>query len=321
MKAIVQDRYGAPDVLELRELEPPELGEDDLLLRVRAAGVDPGVWHLTTGLPYMVRLANGVRAPNEHTRGLDVAGTVEAVGQNVTVFKPGDDVFGTCAGSFAEYARARERRLAAKPTNLSFEQCAAVGASGYTALQALRDKGELQEGERLLVIGAGGGVGTFAVQIGKALGATVTGVCSTGKVELVRGLGADRVIDYTEEEFHGGEHYDVIVETAGRRPLLQLRRALAPGGRLVLIAGNPDGRFVAGLDRQLRAAALSPFVSQKLRPMLASADQDDLETLRGMMAEGKLTPVIDRTYPLAEAVEALRYVHAGHAAGKVVLTI
>ena len=317
----MHDRYGAPDVLEVRELEPPELGDDDLLLRVRAAGVDPSVWHFTTGLPYLVRLGNGVRAPREHVRGLDVAGTVEAVGANVTALRPGDDVFGSAAGSYAEYARARERRLAAKPPHLSFEQCAAVPTSGYTALQALRDKGELREGERLLVIGAGGGVGSLAVQIGKALCATVTGVCSTGKVELVRGLGADRVVDYTDEEFDGGERYDVILETAGRRPLLRLRHALAPGGRLVLIAGNPDGRLVAGLDRHLRAAALSPFVSQKLRPMLASADQDDLEVLRGLMADGKLTPVIDRTYPLADAAEAVRYIHAGHAAGKVVLTV
>jgi NADPH:quinone reductase-like Zn-dependent oxidoreductase len=323
MKAIVQDAYGSPDVLELREIEKPTVGDDDVLVRVHAAGLDQGVWHVTAGLPYLVRIAGiGLRAPKNPVPGSDAAGRVEAIGANVTGFQPGDEVFGTCRGSFAEYACGRADRLAPKPANLTFEQAAAVPVSGCTALQGVRDRGKVGPGQRVLIIGAGGGVGTFAVQLAKAFGAEVTGVCSTAKVELVRSIGADRVIDYTREDFADGpERYDVILDIAGNRSLSHLRRALAPEGTLVIVGGEGGGRWFGGIDRQLRALVLSPFVRQKLGTWVATVRGEDLEALRELIEAGKVTPVVDRTYPLGEVPEAIRYLRAGQARGKVVIAV
>jgi NADPH:quinone reductase-like Zn-dependent oxidoreductase len=323
MKAIVQDEYGSADVLRLADINRPALGDDDVLLRVEAAGVDPGVWHLMTGLPYMIRLGYGLRKPKVPVRGRDVAGRVEAVGANVTRFRPGDEVFGICEGSFAEYAIARPDKLVPKAANITFEQAAAVPISGLTALQALRDKGEVQPGHKALIIGAAGGVGSFAVQIAKSYGAHVTGVCSTSKLNLVRSIGADDVIDYTRQDVtDGARHFDVIVDTAGIRALTRLRRALTPKGILVLVGGEGGGRWLGGFDRQiLRAPVLSAFVSQKLRALISTEGQDDLLALRELIEAGKVTPVIDRTYPLREAPEAIRYLAEGHPRGKVVVTV
>ncbi len=324
MKAIVQDTYGSPDVLELRDIDKPVVGDDDVLVRVHAAGVDPGVWHLMTGLPYLVRIMGyGLRKPRTPVRGMAVAGRVEAVGRNVTQFRPGDDVFGTCDGSFAEYACAREDKVAPKPAKLSLEQAAAVPISGVTALQGVRDTGKVQPGQKVLVIGAAGGVGTFAVQLAKAFGAEVTGVCSTTKLDLVRSIGADDVIDYTRDDFaDGARHYDLILDTAGRRSLSHLRRALAPQGTLVIVGGEGGGRWLGGFGRQiLRAPMLSLFVSQTLRPLVPKERQEDLQVLRELIEAGNVTPIIDRTYPLSEAPEAIRYLERGHARGKVVITV
>ncbi|MEV6211559.1 NAD(P)-dependent alcohol dehydrogenase [Kitasatospora sp. NPDC051914] len=322
MKAVVQDRYGEADVLELREVDRPAVGDGDVLVRVHAAGVDPGVWHLMAGLPYPVRLATGLRTPRIPVRGLDVAGRVEEAGRNVTRFRPGDEVFGTCDGAFAEYARARADRLVPKPGALTFEQAAALPVSGCTALQALRDTGRLRAGQQVLVIGAAGGVGSYAVQLAKAMGAEVTGVCSTGKTEVVRSLGADHVLDYTQEEItDGGLRYDLVLDTAGNRPLKLLRQVLTPRGTLVIVGGEAGGRWLQGLDRQLRALALSAFVGQRLRTLVAQSGPEDLEFLCEAVEDGRLTPLIDRSYPLAEAAAAVRHVHTGHACGKVVLTV
>jgi NADPH:quinone reductase-like Zn-dependent oxidoreductase len=324
MKAIVQEKYGSTDVLELKDIDKPVVGDDDLLLRVHAAGVDPGVWHLMTGLPYLVRIMGfGLRKPRVRIRGRDVAGHVEAVGKNVTQFHPGDEVFGTCEGSFAEYVCAQADRLAPKPANLTAEQAAAVPISGLTALQGLRDKGKVQPGRRVLIIGAAGGVGTFAVQIAKAFGAEVTGVCSTAKVDLVRSIGADHVIDYTREDLVDGvQHYDLILDTAGNRSLSQLRRALARRGTLVIVGGEGGGRWLGGFDRQiLRAPVLSLFVSQTLSPFIAKEKSEDLVVLKELIEAGKVTPIIGRTYPLSEVPEAIRYLEGGHTRGKVVITV
>jgi NADPH:quinone reductase-like Zn-dependent oxidoreductase len=324
MKAIVQDTYGSPDVLQLRDIDKPVAGEDDLLVRVHAAGVDPGVWHLMTGLPYLVRIMGfGLRKPKVRVRGRDVAGRVEAVGTNVTQFQPGDEVFGICEGSFAEYVCARPDKLAPKPANLTFEQAAAVPISALTALQALRDRGKVQPGQEVLIIGAAGGVGTFAVQIAKTFGADVTGVCSTTKVELVRSIGADHVIDYTREDFAAGvKLYDLILDTAGNRSLSHLRRALAPRGTLVIVGGEGGGRWLGGFDRQiLRAPTLSPFVSQTLRPFISKERREDLVVLNELIEGGKVTPIIDKNYSLSAAPEAIRYLAKGHAQGKVVITV
>jgi NADPH:quinone reductase-like Zn-dependent oxidoreductase len=323
MKAIVQDRYGTADVLELRDITKPVVGDDDVLVEIEAAGVDPGVWHLMTGLPYLVRVMGyGLRQPKNGVRGRDVSGRVEAVGKNVTGFQPGDEVFGTCEGSFAEYAIAREDKLALKPANLSFEQAAVVPISGMTALQAVRDKGHVKPGDQVLIIGAGGGVGSFAVQMAKALGAEVTGVCSTAKVDLVRSLGADHVIDYTREDLvEGDRRYDLIIDNAGNRSLAQLRRALAAEGTLVIVGGEGGGNWVGPADRLLPAFLLSPFVGQKLGMLTSVERQQDLVTLGEMLESGVITPVIDRSYPLVEAPDAIRYVGEGHARGKVVVNI
>ena len=324
MKAIVQDTYGGAEVLALREIEKPAIGDDQVFVAVEAAGVDQGVWHLMSGLPYMVRLMGfGLRAPKLPVRGTEVAGRVEAVGAAATRFRPGDEVFGVCEGSFAEYASAREDRLAAKPSNLSFEQAAAVPVSGGTALHSLRDRGDLEAGQRALIIGAGGGVGTFAVQLAKAFGAHVTGVCSGSKAELVRSIGADETIDYTREDFADGRRqFDLIVDTAGRRSLLHLRRALTPRGTLVIVGGEGGGRWTGGFGRQiLRAPLLSLFVGQRLRPVTYEERAEDLEALRERIEAGEVTPVVGRTFRLAEAAEAIRFMHERGAGGKVVLSV
>jgi len=324
MKAIVQDQYGsAPeDVLRLAEIDRPRIGDDEILVRVRAASVDRGTWHMMAGLPYPVRIVAGARTPKAINPGRSVAGTVESVGKNVTGFDPGDEVYGTCDGSFAEYASARAGRLALKPANLSFEQAAAVPVSALTALQAVRDHAKVQAGQKVLIIGASGGVGTFAVQIAKAFGAEVTGVCSTAKTDLVRAIGADHVIDYTRDDFAGGpRRYDVILDIGGNRRLSHLRRALTPRGRLVIVGGENGGRWLGGTDRQLRALLLSPLVSQKLGTFIASENAEDLEVLRVLIESGKLAPAIDRTYPLSETPAAISYVFQGRARGKVVITI
>jgi NADPH:quinone reductase-like Zn-dependent oxidoreductase len=322
MQAIIQDRYGSADTLGLGRVDLPAPRENEVLVRVHAAGVDPGVWHLMTGLPYPIRLGYGLRRPKTRVRGRDVAGCVEAVGAKVTRFQPGDELFGTCEGSFAEYACVREDRAARKPANLSFEQAAAVPISGQTALQVLRDAGKVRAGQRVLVIGAAGGVGSFAVQLAKSFGAEVTGVCSTTKVELVRSIGADEVIDYTRDDFAAtGRRWDLILDTAGNRPLAQLRRALTARGTLVIIGGEGGGRWLGGLDRGLRAVLLSPFVAQRLRVPISREHARDLEVLGDLIEAGKLTPVLDRTYPLPEAPDAIRYLEQGHPRGKVVVTV
>jgi NADPH:quinone reductase-like Zn-dependent oxidoreductase len=323
MKAMVQDKYGSADVLELRDVEKPQPGDDELLIRVHAAGLDPGVWHLMTGLPYMVRVMGfGLRKPKIRIRGVDVAGTVEAAGRNVTELKQGDQVYGTCDGSFAEYACANAERFAPKPVNISFEQAAAVPVSGMTALNGLRDAGKLQPGQRVLVIGAAGGVGTYAVQLAKAFGGVVTGVCSTSKAELVRDIGADEIIDYTREEFtEGTRQFDLILDTAGRRPLSQLRRALTPQGTLVIVGGEGGDRWLGGFQRQIFAPVRSLFTEQKLLGLISKERQQDLLTLKDLIEAGKLTPVIYRTFLLSEAPQAIRYLEQGHARGKVVLTV
>jgi NADPH:quinone reductase-like Zn-dependent oxidoreductase len=323
MKAIVQDEYGSADVLELRDVEDPVVSEDHVLIRVHAAGCGPDVWHLMTGLPLMARPMIGLLRPKLPTPGWDVAGTVERVGASVSEFRPGHEVMGTVHGSFAELAVGRQDTLVPKPAGISFEQAAAVPISGTTALQALRNVGGLRPGQRVLVIGAAGGVGTFTVQIAKALGASVTGVCSTEKVDLVRSLGADDVVDYTVEDFaDGAREWDLIVDNAGRRPLSHLRRALTKHGTLVIVGGDGGGRVTGGFFRGvLRGPILSLFVGQKLRGINAKVRKADLERLAEMIDAGQLTPVVGRTFALAEAADALREIETGHAGGKVVVRV
>jgi NADPH:quinone reductase-like Zn-dependent oxidoreductase len=323
MKAIVQEKYRSPDGLELKEIDKPVVGDDDVLVRVHAAGVDQGVWHLVTGLPYLLRIVGfGLRRPKTRVPGLDVAGRVEAVGRNVIRFQPGDEVFGTCAGSYAEYACARQDKFAPKPANVTFEQAAAVPTSAFAALQGLRAGAQIQAGQRVLVIGAGGGVGSFAVQLAKEFGANVTGVCSTKKTDLVRSIGADDVIDYTREDFADSpRRYDLILDTAGGRSLSHLRRALSPRGCLVIVGSEAGGRWVQGIDRALRAALLSPFVRQNLRMLVSTEQAEDLQLLGKLIEAGKLTPIVDRTYSLSEVPKAIQYMRAGHACGKVVITV
>ena len=320
MKAVVQDRYGPPEVLELREVERPAVGDGDVLVRVHAASVNPQDWHLMRASPFIVRASGtGLRTPKKPIRGTDVAGQVEAVGRNVARLRPGDEVLGWCEGAFAEYACADESHFVPKPAGLSFESAATVALAGCTALQGLRDTGDLQPGQEVLIVGAGGGVGTYAVQIAKELGARVTGVCSTSKLELVRSLGADHVIDYTLEDFTRGERrYDLIFQLAGTASPSACRRALTPNGTLVLSSG--EGRF-AGIDRVVRALVTSPFVRQQLRVFLTKETNEDLVTLAALVEAGKVTPVIDRTYPLSEVPAAIAYVEEGHARGKVVITL
>ena len=323
MKAIVRDTYGSADVLELRDIDIPEFADDEALVRVHAAGVGRDVWHVMAGLPYPIRLAGyGLRAPKNPVIGSDVAGIVETVGKDVSTFQHGDEVFGIGKGSYAEYVCAREDKLAPKPENLTFEQAAVVAIMGSTALQALRDHGKMRPGQKVLIIGASGGVGTYAVQIAKAFGAHVTGVCSTTKVDMVRSIGADQVIDYTREDFaEGDQRYDLILDIGGNSSLSRLRRALASRGTLVIVGGEGGGRWLGGTDRQIRALMLSPFVSQKLGTFVNKENHEDLMVLGELIESGKVNPIIDRTYPLSEVPQAIRYLEEGHARGKVVISV
>jgi NADPH:quinone reductase-like Zn-dependent oxidoreductase len=322
MRAIVQRRYGtAPKaVLKLERIAAPAVAANEVLVRVRAAGVDRGTWHLMAGQPYLMRLLGfGLRGPKNPVPGLDVAGTVVAAGADVTRFRAGDEVFGIARGSFAEYAAARADKLAHKPARLSFEQAAAVAVSGLAALAGLH-AGRLHAGQKVLIIGASGGVGSYAVQLAKAFGAQVTGVSSTGKADLVRSLGADQVIDYTRDDYADGRHrYDLILDIGGNSRLARLRRALAPTGTLVIAGG--EGAKWTGLGRQLRALMLSPLTRQRLTTYVSRHRQTDLETLRQLTETGQVTPIIGQTYTLADVPQAIRDLHAGHARGKIAITI
>jgi NADPH:quinone reductase-like Zn-dependent oxidoreductase len=319
VKAIVQDRYGEVDALQLRDVSEPQAKDDEVLVRVRAAGLDPGVWHLMTGRPYLVRIiAFGLR---HDVRGMDMAGVVESVGTEVRDFKPRDEVFGTCHGSFAELATARASTIAHKPANLSFEQAAVVPVSACTALQGLRDQGRIEAGQNVLIIGAAGGVGSFAVQIAKAFGAQVTGLCSTRNTDLVRTIGADSVIDYTKEDFAAAPgRFDLILDTAGRRPLSVLRRALTPHGTIVIVGGEGGGRWIGGFDRGFRGQLLGPLVHQRIRQLTANVNQADLLVLADLIEAGKLNPVITSIYPLGQVPDAIRLWEKGHARGKIAIT-
>ncbi|HWD42867.1 MAG TPA: NAD(P)-dependent alcohol dehydrogenase [Actinomycetota bacterium] len=322
MQAITYHRYGAPEVLQLEEVEQPVPGDGEVLVRVHAASVNPRDWHFLRGLPYVLRPL-ALRVPTDGGLGSDVAGRVEAAGRGVTRFRPGDEVYGYVQrGAFAEFASVPERVLGPKPANLSFEQAAAVPLAAMTALQGLRDHGRVRAGERVLVVGASGGVGTFVVQLAKLLGAEVTGVCSTRNLELVRSLGADHVVDYTREDFAGnGRRYDLILQLAGTRTPADCRRALTPTGRLLLSSGEGPGRWIGPLGRMARAVVLSPFVSQRLGAFEAKPSGADLRALAELIEAGKVVPVIDRTYPLVETPAALGYLETGHARGKVVITV
>ena len=323
MRAVVQEAYGAEaaDVLRLEEIDRPTIGDDDVLVRVHAAGVHIGDWHVMAGLPYLLRVVGfGLRAPKVRVRGMDVAGTVEAVGKNATQLQVGDEVFGTCNGSFAEYAATPSDTLALKPANLTFEQAAAMPTSAVAALQALRDAGRVTSGQRVLLVGASGGVGLFALQIAKAFGAEVTAVCSTAKVDLVRSLGADQVIDYTRDDFtQGAQRYDLILDMGGNRSLSQLKRALGPGGTLVPVGSEQGNRWVGGRG-WIQAMLLSGLV-RDLRPLASAPNQADLQTLKELAEAGKVTPIIDKTYPLSQVPDAIGYLRAGRARGKVVITV
>ena len=321
MRAIVQDGYGSAGVLHLARIARPAIGDNDVLLRVHAAGLDRGRWHLMTGQPYLLRLVAGFRGPRNPVQGLDVAGTVVAAGQKVTRFSVGDEVFGFGQGTFAEYAAAREDKLARKPANATFEQAAVVPVSGVTALLALTGPGRVQAGQNVLITGASGGVGSYAVQLAKAFGAEVTGVCSTAKTGLVRSLGAAHVIDYTRDDFADGAHrYDLIIDIAGNPSLSRLRRALTPAGTAVLTGGEDGGRWT-GMDRQVRALALSPFLRQRLTMLTPRQRPADLDRLTALIMAGTITPSIGATYPLDRVPEAMRHLEAGDARGKIAITI
>jgi NADPH:quinone reductase-like Zn-dependent oxidoreductase len=321
MRAIAFYRYGRPDVLELRDVDMPVIEDDQVLVRVQASSVNPVEWYGVTG-PYFARIGQGLRRPKSASVGGDLAGRVEAVGRDVQDLQPGDEVFGTSGGSWAEYAAARGARLAPKPANLSFEEAAAVPVAGITALQALRDKGEIQPGQKVLINGASGGVGTFAVQIAKAFGAEVTGVCSTKNVDLARSLGADHVVDYTQEDFTQlGERHDLMLDIAGSRSFFDFRRALTPKATVVLVGGRMTYRGLGPLPHLLGTLLKSRGRSQTVRFFVAKITTEDLAFLRELLESGKVTPVVDRTYQLSEAAEALRYLGEGHARGKVVITV
>jgi NADPH:quinone reductase-like Zn-dependent oxidoreductase len=325
MRAIVQDEYGAdPEaVLRLAEIAKPTIGDDEVLVHVRAASVDRGTWHVMAGRPYLIRaLGFGLRAPKAPNPGRSLAGTVESVGKNVTELAAGDEVYGSCDGSFAEYARVAVNKLALKPENLSYETAASCPISAIAALQAVRDKAKVHAGQKVLIIGASGGVGTFAVQLAKAFGAEVTGVCSTAKVDMVRAIGADHIIDYTREDFTDGKRrYDVILDTGGNRRLSQLRRALTTTGTLVIVGGETEGRWLGGFDRQIRAHLMSLVVSQNLGTLTSSENSADLVALKELIESGKVTPRVDKTYPLGDVPMAIRYMTDGHAGGKVVVRV
>src|SRR6478609_7934424 len=322
MRAIVQDSYGSAEVLRAARIERPRIAEHEVLLRVHAAGLDRGTWHMMTGTPYLMRIIGfGLRRPKNRVPGIDVAGTVVAVGSAVTRFGVGDEVFGMSRGSFAEYAAAREDKLARKPANVSFEQAATVGISGGTALQALT-AGRLQPGQRVLITGASGGVGSYAVQLAKAAGAEVTGVASTNKLDLVTSLGADHVVDYTRDDFADGvHHYDLIIDIAGNSPLSRLRRALTPTGTAVIVGGESKGNVTGGIDRQLRAMILTPFIGQRLTGLASKERASDSEVLADHITAGTVTPSLDRTYPLDQVPAAMRHLEAGKVNGKIAITI
>ena len=320
MQAVVQHAYGSADVLHLANVPRPRVRDREVLVRVRAAGLDRGTWHLMAGRPYALRLGFGLRRPRNPVAGRDLAGTVEAVGAAVTRFAVGDPVFGIAPGTFAEFTAAREDKLARMPGNLTFEQAAVVPISALTALQAVRDAGRVEPGQKVLVIGASGGVGSYAVQIAKAYGAEVTGVCSTAKLDLVHALGADRVIDYTRDDFADGEHhYDLILDIAGNPSVSRLRRALTPKGTAVMVGGEDGDRLTGGMGRQLRGLALSLFVGQRLRGFLNKERGSVLEEVAGLIEAGSVTPSLDRTYPLHQAPEAMRHLEAGKVRGKLAI--
>jgi NADPH:quinone reductase-like Zn-dependent oxidoreductase len=322
MKAIINDKYGSPDDLQFQEIEKPVIGDDSVLVRVRAASVNPADWRPLKGKPYLIRPVIGLRRPKSRVPGTDVAGIVEAVGKDVTEFRPGDEVFGARTGAFAEYVCGLERNFVPKPEGITFEQAAAIPIAGCTALQAVRDHGQLQPGQRVLINGAAGGVGTFAVQLAKAFGGHVTGVCSTRNVEMVRSIGADQVIDYSEEDFsRSGQRYDLIVDDVGNRSLRALRRVLSPKGTLVIVGAKDSNWLLALLALPLKARLVSPFVGQRMISFIAQIRKEDLPLLKELIEAGKVTPVIDRTYPLSETAEAYRYVQSLHARAKVVVTV
>ena len=324
MKAIVQERFGPPDVLRLADIDVPEVGAGDVLVRVHAAALNPADWHILRGDPRVARLMGevGLRRPKARVAGVDAAGVVEAVGANVRGLRNGDEVLGFCRGAFAEYARAAADMVVAKPASLTFEQAAAIPIAATTALRGIRDVGEVKAGQQVLVNGASGGVGTYAVQIAAALGAEVTGVCSTRNVELVRSIGAAHVIDYTREDFADGRtKYDVILDNVSSLPLTRLRGALTPKGTLVLNGGGSPGHVFGPVAGILRAVVANAFVSQRLRPLPSRQNREELLAVTGLIETGKLTPVVDRTYPLADTAEGLRHVEQGHARGKVVITV
>lgn len=324
MKAIVQDRFGPPDVLRLADVDPPEVGPDDVLVRVAAVGLNPYDWHMVRGDPLVARLMGGMglRKPSARVAGVDAAGEVTAVGPNVRELRPGDVVLGFCAGALAEYARAKADEVVPKPARLSVEQAAAVPMASLTALQGLRDVGGVRAGHLVLINGAAGGVGSFAVQIARALGAEVTGVCSTANVELVRSIGATHVVDYTAEDFTDARaRYDVILDNVGNRPLARLRQALTPAGTLVLNGGGSPGQVIGAIGPIVRATVTDRFVGQHLRPFLAKPNQADLRTIAGLIDDERVTPVLDRTYPMAATADGLRHVEQGHTRGKVVITV
>jgi NADPH:quinone reductase-like Zn-dependent oxidoreductase len=323
MKAIVQDRFGTAEVLQFRDVADPEVGSGEVRVRVHAAGCGPDVWHLMTGMPYFVRIMPGFRKLKNGVRGRDAAGTVESIGSDVTDLRPGDEVMGIVEGSFAELGVGRADLLVRKPARLSYEEAAALPISGLTALQLVRDIAKVQPGQRVLVIGAGGGVGTLTIQIAKAFGAEVTAVCSASKAELVRSLGAKDVIDYTREDFtDGSRRWDVIVDTAGRRPLTRLRRALTRKGTVAIVGGEGGGKVTGGfLGTMLRAPIMSLFSGRRFRPVISKETREDLVALAELVEARKVTPVVGRTYPLVEAADALRELERGHARGKIVITV
>jgi len=322
MRAIVHEAYGSAEVLHLAHIARPTISEKEVLVRVHAAGLDRGTWHVTTGLPYALRLVYGIRAPKNPVPGLDLAGTVTAVGAAVTRFSVGDEVFGFGKGPFAEFAVAGEDKLARKPGKLTFEQASVVPVSASTALQAVRAASPITPGQKVLVLGASGGVGSYAVQLAKAAGAVVTGVGSTAKLDLIRSLGADHVIDYTRQDFADGTaRYDLILDIAGNPTLARLRSALTPMGTAVITGGEEGGSWTGSMDRQLRALALNPFITQRLTMITAKQRASDLEHLTGLIEAGTLTPVIDRTYTLEQVPDAMRYFDAGKARGKIAITI
>lgn len=321
MRAILQDSYGNADAWRAGEIAVPQIGDKEVLVKIAAAGLDRGTWHLMTGLPYLGRLAFGMRKPKNPVPGRDLAGTVVAVGPSVTRFALGDSVFGIGSGSFSEYAAAREDKLARTPANVTTAQAAVVPISGLTAIHALRDAGRLQKGQDVLIVGASGGVGSYAVQLAKAFGANVTGVCSTAKIDLVRTLGADRVIDYTQDDFAAGTQlYDLVLDIGGSSSLSRLRRAMAPKGTLVIVGGEEGGKLT-GMGRQVRALMLSPFVSQRLTFLVPKENYSDLERLAEFIEVGAVTPIVDREYPLEQAADAMRQLVAGKVQGKLVITI